>query len=421
MSARLKAGERQGAHTARRGPWVVLALVILFTVGAEGLGLVSGEGVDGVWLAMLIFPVVGALIASRQPGNAIGWILLGVGIGGGLGMALGIYAYLGLEVQPPLVPAPAVALALESPLWIPFIGLSAMFPILLFPDGRLPSPGWRPWAYFCAGSIAVAYALFLVSPDLLQASEYPRLDNPFAVHALGPFIQAAFPFIILSLPVAMVGCAVALVRRFRRSRGRVRMQLKWLAAAGAMVAATYLLLMLLNLEFGNPDPTWLRVASSIGITSFALIPIAIGVAILRYRLYDIDLIINRTLVYTALTATLTAAYFLLVTLLQSVLRPIAGTSQLAVAGSTLIVAAIFRPLRARIQAFVDRRFYRSKFDAQTTLERFAAQLRDEVDLPTLSRHLVEVVNGTIKPVSTSLWLRPPAVASTEVTIERRPR
>jgi hypothetical protein len=210
----------------------------------------------------------------------------------------------------------------------------------------------------------------------------------------------------------MIGCAVALVRRFRRSSGLARVQLKWLAAAGAIVAATYLTLMVLNFLFGDPDPPWLTMVGDIGILGFTLIPAAIGVAILRHHLYDIDVIINRTLVYGASTVTLTIAYLLLVTILQELLRPLAGESDLAVAGSTLVVAAIFRPVRGRIQTLVDRRFYRSKFDAQATLDNFSARLREEVDLVALTADLLTVVDQTMKPATASLWLHPSIAVET---------
>ena len=175
-----------------------------------------------------------------------------------------------------------------------------------------------------------------------------------------------------------------------------------------MVAAVYLVLMALSLPFnvtGREPPSWVEVASNIGIYAFVLIPLATAVAILRYRLYDIDLIIKRTLVYTALTAALTVAYLLVVAGLQRVLHPFTGQSELAVAGATLAVAAIFRPARVRIQAFIDRRSYRRKYDATHTLETFSARLRDEIDLDVLTRELVVLVGTVMQPAHVSVWLR----------------
>jgi hypothetical protein len=174
--------------------------------------------------------------------------------------------------------------------------------------------------------------------------------------------------------------------------------------------------MALDLLIGDPGPHWLTVVSNIGILGFTLIPAAIGLAILRHRLYDIDVIINRTLVYGTSTVTLTSVYLLLVTILQGLLRPVAGQSDLAVAGSTLMVAAIFRPVRGRIQTLVDRRFYRSKFDAQAMLEKFSARLREEVDLVALTADLLTVVDQTMKPATSSLWLHPSTAVETAEAI-----
>lgn len=184
--------------------------------------------------------------------------------------------------------------------------------------------------------------------------------------------------------------------------------MKWFAAAAGVVAFAYLVLMALSLSFGVADrepPPWVEVVDNIGIYAFVLIPLAAGVAILRYRLYEIDLIINRTLVYAGLTAALTAVYLVAVAVLQALLSTFAGRSELAVAGSTLAVAALFRPGRVRIQALIDRRFFRQKYDAAQTLEKFSARLRDDIDLDSLSTELVALVGDVMQPMHVSLWLR----------------
>jgi hypothetical protein len=213
---------------------------------------------------------------------------------------------------------------------------------------------------------------------------------------------------IALIPTTMVASAVALVLRFRRSRGEERLQLKWLAAAAGTVASLYLVAMAGSLTYAfsdaKADPLWAQVLDQVALVSCGLIPIAIGIAILKHRLYDIDLIINRTLVYGGLTALLAATYFGIVVLLQGVI-PAAGDSDLTIAGSTLAVAALFRPLRARVQSFIDRRFYRRKVDAQRTLESFSSRLRDDVDLDHLSADLLGVVRDTLQPAHASLWLR----------------
>ena len=394
--------------------WVLLACVGVLAAASEGLSVWAGEGLDGVGLAMLSFPIVGALIVSRRPGNAIGWImLLGIGASFVLSAALGIYAYYGLTVSPGSLPGPEFALALDSPLWVPFIGLSGTFLILLFPDGRLPSPRWRPWAYFCALAMILCYTGLLLLPASFTDAGYPAIRNPLGIEALRPVGGAVVSTVVL-IPIAIIGCAVALIRRFRRSDGLARVQLKWFAAATGIVATAYATAMVLNLFFGfqGVEPSWLTIAGNVAVLSFALIPISVGIAILRHRLYDIDVIINRTLVYGGLTVTLTAAYFAVVTALEGLLRPISGQSELAVAGSTLTVSAIFRPARRRIQTLVDRRFYRSKFDAAATLQDFSARLREEVDLEALTSHLLTVVDQTMKPATSSLWLRQPGSEGT---------
>jgi hypothetical protein len=210
------------------------------------------------------------------------------------------------------------------------------------------------------------------------------------------------------IPTTIVASAVALVGRYRRSRAEERVQLKWLTAAGATVACLYLVAMAGSLTYvfsdSRADPVWGQVLDQVALVSFGLIPIAIGMAILKHRLYDIDLIINRTLVYGALTAVLATTYFGIVVLLQG-LVPGAGDSDLTIAASTLAVAALFRPLRARVQSFIDRRFYRRKVDAQHTLESFSSRLRDDVDLDHLSADLLGVVRDTMQPEHASLWLR----------------
>jgi hypothetical protein len=215
---------------------------------------------------------------------------------------------------------------------------------------------------------------------------------------------------ITLVPASIVGCATSLVQRFRRSRGSERLQLKWLATAAAVCAVLYVAAMLvsLNQPWGTEEtPFWIGVIQNAAFVSFVLIPVAIGFAILKYRLYDIDLIINRTLVYGALTAMLALVYVGGVVGVGGRLREVTGEERnnLVVAGSTLAVAALFHPARARIQSFIDRRFYRGKYDATQTLERFATRLRDEVDLETMQAELLGVVHQTMQPSHVSLWLR----------------
>ena len=399
-------------QTARRGrsaaftALACLSACVLATV-AELVYSLSIEAAPDLFLvAMLAFPFVGALVASRQPSNSVGWILLGVGLAWSLPSLLSVYGDYGLE-QPGTLPRPDIAIALYEPTWIPPIGLMGTFLILLFPDGHLPSARWRKLAWLSAAAMTLSFVVFLFAPTNFEGSGYPEVENPLGIESLRPVLEAAFGVIAL-IPVCIAGSAAGLIQRFRRARGRERLQLKWLAAAGGAVASMYLMFVaaiLPSIFSGGEPPAWTGPFGRIAAFSFVLIPIAIGAAILRHRLYDIDLIINRTLVYGLLTATLTGAYLLVVTLLQSILRPVTGPSELAVAGSTLAVAALFRPARVRIQAFIDRRFFRSKYDAARTVEAFTARLRGEIDLEAMTEELAIVVRNTLEPTHLSLWLR----------------
>jgi hypothetical protein len=270
--------------------------------------------------------------------------------------------------------------------------------LLLFPDGRLPSPRWRPVAW-CAGlgitGFVVGYAL-----DAGPLADFPQIVNPYGVDSpLVRVVQVAAALVIVG---SMVASAVSVIVRARRA-GRVeRQQIKWLAYGGVVAVGTSLVAALISI--------W-SVTLSILLTNLALLglPIFTGVAIVRHRLYDIDLLINRTLVYGVLTGTLVLVYFGGVATAQAIFRTLTGQEQqpqLAVVVSTLVIAALFNPLRRRIQGFIDRRFYRRKYDARKTLEAFSAKLRDETDLDALSDDLVGVVRETMQPAHVSLWLRP---------------
>jgi hypothetical protein len=212
------------------------------------------------------------------------------------------------------------------------------------------------------------------------------------------------------LPLCMVGSALGVIGRFRRSRDRERLQLKWLAAGAGLTATLYLVFMTLGgaEHFGLwTPPAWVNTFDDVIIYSFALIPVSVGVAVLRYRLYDIDLIINRTLVYGLVTAVLALVYIAGVVGVGGVVREMTGheRNNLVVAASTLAVAGLFRPARTRIQAFIDRRFYRSKYDAQQTIADFSAKMREQIDLDSLTSEMAAVVRDTVQPTHVSLWIR----------------
>ena len=392
---------------ARRLAWAAFLLSLLLLVAWAAFDLAT-KSVPGhprsagdmlFSVAIVAFPAVAIAILSRQPRNRIGWILMAIA----LGWAIGPEAYGRFALSRGL-PGGTLAIAISAPMWAPAIGLMGTTLLLRFPDGRLMSPRWRKVEWVAAAAISVTFVAILFAPGDLGDSGYPNLTNPLGVDALKPLTALFFPLILL-IPVTIVASAVSLVMRFRRSTGTQRLQLKWLATAGAALALVYLVAMIVSIPYswgGGDTPGWVSGIQESSLFFFVLIPIAIGVAILRYRLYDIDRIINRTLVYGSLTAVLAGVYVGLAVGLGSVT---VRDNSVVIAGSTLVVAALFRPARRRIQGFIDRRFYRRKYDAQRTLEAFTARLRDQVDLDELHAHLLAVVDETVRPASMSLWLR----------------
>jgi MFS family permease len=386
-------------RTAGRLALVLAGLAGLLFATAVGL-YAAGDGFESSRLFSLVFLVVfsvlGFLVASRHPGNAIGWIFCGCAVLSGLSTLADAYANYWLDGHGAAGLGRAAA-AYETAAW-PALLIPVTFLLLLFPTGRLLSPRWR-WVGWCAGlGIAGAFATSITAPGRLE--DYPGVENPLGVEGWVP--EAAMGLAALMLLIAVVGSPASLVLRLRRSAGLERQQVKWLMWAGAVAGVTFLVGSTAGYEYAGPG------ASNAAIlTGMLMLPLATGIAILRYRLFDIDVVINRTLVYTALTVTLAAAYLASVLLLQLVLGALTSDSGIAVAGSTLAVAALFRPARARIQAAVDRRFYRRRYDAQRTLESFSARLRDQVELGALNSELRAVVSETLQPAHVSLWLRSP--------------
>jgi hypothetical protein len=381
--------------------WGLAAFAVLLMSLAEALSLATGSGAEGddpfIWAIALVFSVVGALIASRHPDNAIGWLFLWAGVAAGIGAVAGSYADYWVDNRdgPALLGKTAAWYGDLS--WIPFILVPSTFLLLLFPDGRLLSRAWKPVAWCAAVAIVGGFLTQGVRASHLE--DHPQVMNPYWVDSpvVGPLAALALVLMV----VGIVGSSASLIVRFRRARGEQRQQIKWLAFAGAVAGACVIVFTALYDVVGEGVANVAIMAGVLGL------PLAAGIAILRYRLYDIDVVINRTLVYGALTATLAAAYLGSVLLLQLALSGVTSDSGLAVAASTLGVAALFRPARARFQASVDRRFYRRKYDAQRTLEEFSARLRDQVDLGTLNAELSAVIRETLQPAHVSLWLRSP--------------
>ena len=368
----------------------------------------------GDWLAgilFLVFPLVGALIGSRRPGNLVGWLLLADGLLWTHTNLLDYYGVYGVA-QPGSVPFPVGIAWLNNWLWVPAVGLLGTYPFLLFPDGKLPSNRWRPLAWLSGVVIALVSVGVAFSPGPLHGFG-GVVQNPFEL--LLPWMIPVFWVVLPLLPLCMFASALSLVFRYRRSRGVERQQIKWIAFAAVFVGTLYLIAMVLSLLypsaswFAPGSPLWMDVVDYAALLSFITIPIAVGFAVLKYRLYNIDIIINRTLVYAVLTAALALIYLGGVATVQAIFRTLTGQEQqpqLAIVASTLAIAALFNPLRSRIQSFIDRRFYRKKYDARQTLEAFSARLRNETDLQELNVELTKVVRETVEPAYASLWLRP---------------
>jgi hypothetical protein len=357
-----------------------------------------------IFVSFLAFPIVGALIASRHPRNPVGWICLVIGL-------FWTLIFLG-ESIPGTGPYPVTMDALTQATWIPPVGLLGIYLILLFPDGKLPSRRWRPLAWLSGVVMALASLGITFAPGPLEG--HPGVRNPIGLEGTPPWVATAGIAILLLLPLCMLASASSLVMRYRRSGGEEREQIKWIAFAASVVGLLYLITMVSSLTYSGPwggagTPLWLGLLQQASLVSFSAVPIAVGFAVLKYRLYDIDLLINRALVYAPLTAMLVLVYLGGVIGLQAIVRVLTGQeSTLAVVASTLVIAALFGPLRRRVQGFVDRRFYRVKYDAAKTLEAFGSRLREETDLDALCGDLVGVASRTVQPEHVSLWLSPDA-------------
>ena len=347
-------------------------------------------------LMVLAYGLVGALVVTREPRNPIGWILWAAASAFAISTAGGAYAHFSVASLGGTLPGTVPVAWLQEAGFIPAFATVLVFVPLLFPDGHLLSPRWRWVAWFAAIAIATTALPPLFRPGPL--SDYPTIANPIPLAALGSFgdllaitnsvtIALVFPLAILSA-----------VLRYRRGSSIERQQLKWFAASAGLAAVLFMC-----------AATQISPVAEIGwfggIVTLSLMPIAIGIAILRYRLYEIDRIISRTLGYGVVSIMLAFLFVGIVLGLTAVLEPVTGGNTVAVAGSTLIVAALFQPLRRRVQAIVDRRFNRARYDAQRTGDAFATRLRDEVDITSVTRDLDATIHAALQPTTIGLWLR----------------
>jgi hypothetical protein len=402
---------RISTRAATRIAWSMWALSMLFVALSVPLYLSipdsrpSGitdvpDTVAAVLFTALVlsFSTVGALIATRRPQNTVGWIMLVAGFALGAMLLTGGYVDFSLAAARGRLPGTQWVAWFAQWVWVPGIVPALTFLLLLFPDGRLPSRRWRLVGWLAVAAMITLGLGMAFTPG--QFTDYPQVINPLGLTLLegSPLEEGGAGWLLL--PLSVVLSATSMVVRFRRAAGEERQQIKWLALAAAFAAIGWVALTFTY-------TTELMVAGQLlQLLSMLSIPLAVGVAVLKYRLYDIDVVINRTLVYGSLTVLLVLIYFGGVTATQALFRALTGQeSTLAIVVSTLVIAALFNPLRRRIQSFIDRRFYRRKYDAAKTLEAFSAKLRDETDLDALSDNLVGVVRDTMQPAHVSLWLR----------------
>jgi hypothetical protein len=387
-----------------RWTWVAWSMVAVFVAGyGVGVPLSVANGTfeqdSSLLLAFAAFMVVGAVIVAHRPGNAVGWIFSAIGLLTATGVLATEYAAYATRTRPGLSPGVVLAAWYTSWWWYPTLVLVLVFTPLVFPTGRLLAARWRLVAVVAAAVTAVAITLSALQPTLQDEDHYP-IRNPIALAGVPDPEEGVLGAVGLGLLALCAAAAVlSLVLRFRRALGAERQQLKWFT-----YAATLMILFLLLTDYLLPQSGVVDVLYGLVV---ALVPVAAGVAILRYRLYDIDRLINRTLVYGLLTAVLGLVYAGVVLIVGQVFGGVTeDPPSWVVAGATLAVAALFQPARRRIQAVVDRRFNRRKYDAAKTIQAFSTRLRDEIDLDTLSIELLAVVDQTMESTRVSLWLRP---------------
>jgi hypothetical protein len=383
--------------------WAIagIAVALLFIavfIGATGgdpdlpAGIASLEGRIIFSFGVIPSAIVGGLVASRRPENSYGWVLLAFAVANGLLTASTEYAIRGIYTDPGSLPAARIVALIGDYCWLLWLATTP-FMLILFPTGRPPSPRWK-WP-LKATVYGVAAGLALGWGNSTSELGVVPIDNPLAQDG---FVGNLAGAVVFGAAIIMLGSVVAgvvsIVIRYRKGTFEERLQIRWLASAGALLIVTFVY-----------DPPGFFDPMLEATTDIAL-PVAVGIAIFKHRLYDIDVVINRTLVYGTLIATLGLVYLGGVTLLQQLLRPLTGDLDLAVAGSTLVVAALFNPARTRIRSMIDRRFYRSRYDARQILDRFAGRVRDKVELEALASEVADTVNLTMRPANVSVWIRP---------------
>ena len=387
------------SRTLARFAWpLLLVLAIAWVLSRVVLPLSAAQWAADppFWhVGFLVYGAVGALVVSRRPDNRTGWLFLAVGVFDIVSAIVRAVAVSG--AHPGFAPPAIVDLAawMQAWIWAPSMGALVLL-VWMFPSGVLPPGRWRWGAWAAVGAVGF---LVVPTPILLWPLRGPVLLTDDELPGLANILPAAaFGVLALSLAAAFV----ALAFRLRRAKGDERQQLKWFVYAG-LVMVTVMMTDIIVLDALGVEDSLLREA--INAAAFLLVPIAAAVAILKHRLYDIDRVINRTVVYSAVTVVLAACYAGIVTAARAITEPLTGDTAIAVAASTLVVAGLFQPVRRRIQHSVDRRFNRAQYDAAATISDFSVRLRDEVDIESLHSELVRIVSKTMQPSATALWLK----------------
>jgi hypothetical protein len=398
-----RAGLARPQAVAVWAAWIAgLALALLAVAGNPPT---DPGGTAELLLLLLSTLTVGAVLVTRLPHHIVGWLLLTGGLSLAISGGAGGLAYYGLVVHPGSVPGAVWFDVLGQAAGGAWIGLLAGFVPLYFPTGRLPSPRWRVVALLAIVPTVAPGIVNALSP--FSAGSAPAgVANPLALGGLGAQLVAlvSTAITVLGIPALLLVMA-SLVVRYRRAQGIEREQLKWFAYVGLVVVPAFVVAILTSGFTTGPLAIVTNVAWPLAIGGLALLPLAIGLAVLRYRLYEIDRLISRTIAYGLLTLLLGGLFVAVILLLQALIAPVTGSNELAVAASTLLVAALFQPLRRRVQRLVDRRFNRSRYDAERTVAALAARLRDEVDLEAVRADILATVDAALEPASSSLWLR----------------
>ena len=373
-----------------------LVVTLLVTRPLTTDAVVDGAFEGAIWL---LFATVGLALTLRRPANPIGWLYAAAGLVWTLYIPWDPWVDQLLGSGRPLPPAARLAALAGDSLWAVGITLAITLPLLLLPNGRLRSPRWRLVAVTAIAGTAITVVGWSLAPDPMTQTLQP-VAKPFPLHGTAGAVADTIHWIGWGMLFACIpAAAVCVVLRFRTSRGTERQQLRWVAAGAVAAAAAPLLLLPLGFTGLVPDDVF-------AIPLLLSVPLAIAVAVLRYRLWDLDRLVSRTVTYAAVTALLVVPYLLI---LPAATRLAGGSGSLAVAAATLAAAALFQPVRRRVQGLVDRRFNRRRYDAARTVQQFAARLRDQVDLDALGADLLAVVDQTMQPTQGWLWLRPPAV------------